>query len=99
MSDDKYKNQRIIARVREQDGQYGKFTKIQINNPSHLNKDGSANTFYKGTLLWIDAETGKKFVVKQLSVKDVKSEKMAADGVVNILVLDLDSKYHVDEIE
>ena len=77
-------------------GQFQKFA-IWIDNPSAVNADGTPNTFHKGTLLWLDAETGKKYIVKQIELAGV-GEASAKQGFVNSLKLDLADSYHVDDL-
>ena len=72
--------------------------KVLIDNPNPANEDGSANQYYKGSLLWLDAETGKKYLVKQISVRGVP--KNAQDkGFTSSISIDLDSAYEVQLLE
>ena len=90
-------NRRYVGKVKKQQGQFGEFLKVLIDNPNPKNNDGSANQYYKGSLLWLDAETGKKYLVKQLSVRGVP-EKSLQKGFTNSISIDLDSTYEVQEL-
>lgn len=96
-------NRRFIGKTRSQDGQYGTFYKVQIDNPTPTKLDKSTNAqvadpYHKGILLWMDNETGKKYLVKQLSIRGV-SDKAKAAGFVNSLSIDLDNAYEVVELK
>jgi len=103
MSDsNKNANRRYVGKVREQQGQYGAFSKVQIDNPTPTKLDKSTNTqvqdpYHKGMLLWLDHETGKKYLVKQLSVRGV-SEAARNAGFLQSLSIDLDNSYEVQEL-
>lgn len=100
MSDEKKQNpsRRYVGKVKSQKGQYGDFLKIWVDNPNPNNEDGSGNKYYKGSLIWLDAETGKKYLVKQLSVRGVP-ESAAKSGFLQSISIDLDSTYEVQELE
>lgn len=100
MSDEKKQNpnRRYVGKVRSQKGQYGDFLKILVDNPSPANEDGTANQYYKGSLIWLDAETGKKYLVKQLSVRGVP-ESARKSGFLQSISVDLDSSYEVEELK
>ena len=100
MSDEKKKNEsrRYLGKVKSQKGQYGDFLKILIDNPVPSNEDGSANQYYKGSLIWLDAASGKKFLVKQISVRGV-SESAREKGFLQSITIDLDSSYEVQELD
>lgn len=102
MSKENKPNRRFIAKVRQQQGAYGAFLKICIDNPSPTKIDKSTNTevadpYNKGVLLWCDNETGKKYLVKQLSVKGV-TEEAQQKGFTNSVSIDLDNEYEVQEL-
>lgn len=98
MSKEKNENLRYVAKVAVSEGQHGKFNKIIVDNPNPLTKDGEPNKYYQGNLFWVDSETGKSYLVKQMSVKGV-SQKAREHGFVQSLVIDLGSEYHVQEQE
>ena len=94
---------RFLGKVRQQQGQYGAFLKLLIDNPLPSKLDKSTNTmvqdpYNKGVLLWLDNETGKKYVVKQLSVRGVSKEAQSK-GFTNSVSIDLDNEYEVQELE
>ena len=93
---------RFIGKVRQQQGQFGTFLKLFIDNPAPTKLDKATNTqvadpYNKGVLLWLDNETGKKYLVKQLSVRGV-SQKAQQQGFTNSVSIDLDSEYEVQEL-
>lgn len=93
---------RFLGKVRSQQGQYGAFLKIMIDNPSPTKLDATTNTmvpdkYNKGVLLWLDNETGKKYLVKQIAVRGVSPEAQAK-GFTNSVSIDLDSEYEVQEL-
>lgn len=99
MADEKKQNplRRFLGKVKNFTGQYGTFQKVLIDNPVPNNEDGSANQYYKGSLLWLDAATGKKYLVKQMAVMGVPA-KAAENGFISSIAIDLDSEYHVQEL-
>lgn len=88
-------NKRFIGKVKTQNGQNGAFQKILIDNPYPNNKDGTANTYHKGCLLWLDQETGKKYLVKQISIGNFKQPK---NGCSSFLSIALDNEYETQEL-
>jgi hypothetical protein len=93
---------RFLGKVRQQQGQYGAFLKLFIDNPTPTKLDKSTNTqvpdqYNKGVLLWLDNETGKKYLVKQLSVRGVSNDA-AQKGFTNSVSIDLDNEYEVQEL-
>ena len=90
-------NRRYVGKIREQNGQYGPFKKFLVDNPSPTNQDGTPNQYHKGVLLWCDQETGKKYLVKSMSLKGVP-EGAAQRGFVNSICLDLDNEYDVQDL-
>lgn len=103
MSDEaKNANRRFLGKVKQQTGQYGAFLKLFIDNPKPTKLDKSTNQevedkYNKGVLIWCDNETGKKYLVKQLSVRGVSKEAQAK-GFTNSVSIDLDNEYEVEEI-
>lgn len=83
-------NRRYIANVVTEQGQYGAFSKVLVNNVNPNNKDGTPNKYYRGNLLWVDAVTGKKFLVKQLKIYSANNKQS--------LYFDLDDEYNVQEL-
>lgn len=101
---DEVKNplRRFLGKVKQQSGQYGAFLKLFIDNPKPRKLDKSTNVevddpYNKGLLIWCDNETGKKYLVKQLSVRGV-SQEAASKGFTNSVSIDLDNSYEVEEI-
>ena len=88
-------NKRYIGKVKNQNSKYGVFQKIYLDNPSPTNADGSVNTFHRGMLLWCDAETGKKFLVKQIKLGNYKE---VTNNNVSFLTIELDDSYQVQEL-
>ena len=88
----KNEKRRYVGKVKEQDGQYGKFSSILIDNPQPNSE------YHKGNLLWLDAESGKKYIVKQLSLRGV-GEAASQNGFINSVSIDLDNDYQVEEIK
>ncbi len=92
---------RWIGKVKERlcNGKSGQFTKhtIWIDNPNPVNEDGTPNKYHKGALLWCDAETGEKYLVKQIELAGV-SDDAKGKGFINSLKLDLASTYNVDKL-
>lgn len=95
-------SRRYLGKVKQQQGQFGAFLKLLIDNPTPTRVDKVTNTevvdpYNKGILLWCDNVTGKKYIVKQMSVRGVSKE--AADrGFTNSVSIDLDSEYEVQEL-
>lgn len=95
-------NRRFLGKVKQQQGQYGAFLKLLIDNPSPTKIDKATNTevedkYNKGVLLWCDNETGKKYLIKQMSVRGV-SDEAKQKGFTNSISIDLDSEYEVQEL-
>lgn len=98
----KNENRRYIGKVKQQTGAYGSFLKLLIDNPTPTRLDKSTNLqvedkYNKGVLIWCDNETGKKYLIKQMSVRGVP-EDAAAKGFTNSISLDLDNEYEVEEL-
>ena len=88
-------NKRFIGKVKNENGTYGVFQKILVDNPFSVNKDGTPNTYHKGVLLWCDNETGKKYLLKQISLGNYKEPK---NNCTSYLAIDLGSEYEVQEL-
>jgi len=103
MSDQKPKRQtRYVAKVRNMSGSNGPFQKIYAENSNPLNADGTPNKYFKGSLLWVDAETGKYYQVKQLSFFNPPqgmNPSQAEKGFASFITLDLENKYEVEELK
>lgn len=97
------KNEIYIAKVKctqHQNGQTGEaFTKstVFLNNPSPTNKDGTPSQYYQGTLIWVDAKTGKQYAVKQIEIAGTGDQDKQR-GFVQSLKIDLNNTYHVDKL-
>lgn len=94
----KEKDLRYIGKVRTTNGKYGPMQKIYMDNLEHVNKDGSPNTFYKGALIWADAETGKNYHVRQISFfvpKDGMKKEHLDKGYTCFITLNLNDEYEV----
>ncbi len=91
-------DRRWVAKILEKDGEYGRYQKVIVDNPLPTLEDGTPNKYYRGSLLWIDDATGKKYLVKQLSIRPVH-ENSLKHGFINSVTIDLDSKYEVLEIK
>ncbi len=102
MSEPRVKKKRYIGKVRSTQTQYGEMQKIYIDNIKPTKADGSADPYYKGALVWIDAETGKTVQVKQLSIsvpRDGMNPSLVQKGYVAQISIDLEDKYEVDPID
>lgn len=96
--ENKNANKRYIGKMRATNTKYGVLYKIYMDNLESTNKDGSANTYYKGALIWADAETGKNYHVKQMSLwipKDGMKPDLVAKGYSHFITLNLDDEYEV----
>jgi hypothetical protein len=91
-------NRRFVGKKKTQNGQYGAFEKIYLDNPYPTNQDGTPNQFHKGMLLWCDAATGKKYLVKQLSLRGVSQDALNK-GFTNSISIDLDNAYEVRPLD
>lgn len=97
MSDQNNKNsgKRFIGKIKNYSGKSGTFQKILINNVNAQNADGSVNQYWKGNLLWLDKETGKKFIVKRLSIHGV-GQRDAQNNFAASIALNLEEERDVD---
>lgn len=96
------KRKRYIGKVRETQTQYGVMHKIYMDNLTPEKADGTPDQYYRGNLLWMDAETGKYFRVNQLAVEVPRNgmpEAARAKGNISNIVIDIDDAYMVTPIE
>lgn len=96
--ENKNQNRRYIGKMRGTTTKYGTMYKIYMDNLEHQNKDGSANKYYTGALIWADAATGKNYHVKQMSLwipKDGMKPDLVAKGYSHFITLNLDDQYEV----
>ena len=89
---EKNKDRRYIGKVKEMDGKFGKFSNIVIDNPD------ISNEFSKGSLIWVDKETGDKFLVKSLALRGIYEDALAK-GFTNSVAIDLNNEYQVKKID
>lgn len=93
---------RYIGKVKQYDTKYGQAQKIYLDNPNPSNPDGTPNTFYKGTLVWIDAETGKTFQIKQLGImvpKDGMKPDLLQKGFTCNITVNIEDEYEVTPLD
>lgn len=99
MSEEKKKDERrYIGKVRNTQTKYGIMQKVYMDNLEHVNKDGTPNKYYKGALIWADAETGKNYQVKQLSFwtpREGMDPKLIEKGYSCFVTLNLTDDYEV----
>lgn len=94
-------NRRYVGKLKTTNGQFGQMQKILMENPEHLNKDGSPNKYYKGALVWYDAD-GTAYKVKQFSVwvpKEGMSAELVQKGFSCYITLNLADDYEVTVIK
>jgi hypothetical protein len=75
---------------------------IYMDNVNHVNKDGTENKYYKGTLLWLDKETGKTYQVKQMNLfvpKDGMSPSDSEKGFVSKVTIALNDTFQATVLE
>lgn len=94
---------RYVGIIRRVEGRNGAFDKIQFDNPlkERMNKDTNVvelDPYWKGTLVWCDAKTGKQYKVKQLGLGGV-NDASRGRGAVSSIFIDLDDSYHVENPE
>lgn len=101
---DQQNNTRYIGKVKSSQHQNSttgeQFSKksIYIDNPSPVNADGTPNQYYKGSLMWFDAQTGVYYQVKQIDLAGVGPNDQQR-GFENSLRVDLGNAYHVQKME
>lgn len=93
---------RFIGKIQKKQGQFGTFLKLMIDNPlpTKVDKESGeevADEYHKGMLIWLDAETGKKYLVKQLAIHGV-AKAASAHGFINSVAIDLEDEYHVTDL-
>ncbi len=101
MADQKKNNKRYIGKIRNVNGNNGVIQTIYFDNLEPQNADGTPNQFYKGTLLWLDDETGQKFLVKQLGItvpQKGMDPKLTKNGFSCYITLDVESDYQVKKL-
>ncbi len=96
-----YKNRRYVASIWENQGDYGPYDSVAIDNhsPTKVNKktkEEEDNKYFTGYLMWQDAETEKFYHIKSMNIIQPKE---SPEGMKGKLVIDLDNEYHVDELE
>jgi hypothetical protein len=97
-NNDKYKMTRYVGKVKGMATQYGTRYSIHIDNYNAQLKDGSPNTHFKGSLVWFDAETGKGYQVKQMSMfipKNGMPPKLVEMGYSQYVTLNLEDDYQI----
>jgi hypothetical protein len=95
------KTKRWIGKVRNLSHSNGPYQKIMMDNVNTTNKDGTPNNYYKGSLIWFDQATGKRFLVKQLGFglpKDGMKQDQLQKGYVQFVTIDLEDAYEVEEL-
>ena len=92
MTENKNPNRRYVGKVKEMEGKYGKFANLLIDNPD------MSSEYSKGSLIWIDKETGKKFLVKSFNI-NAAPDFLLEKGFTQSVVLNLDNEYQVSEID
>lgn len=99
MSEQKKKNRKYIGKLRETQTQYGTMQKIYMDNLNPVKEDGTADPYYKGALVWIDAETGQMYQVKQLSISTPKNgmnPALVQKGFTAQVSVDIEDSYEVE---
>lgn len=104
MSQQKNENLRYIGKIKNSDlvnkstGESFSKQSILISNPDSTGKNGEANPYYKGSLLWFDSETGKYYKVKRIDFAGV-SQRDQENGFQHSLKIDLGNSYSAEELE
>jgi hypothetical protein len=94
---EKKKDRRFLGKVQVKQLKFGPVHNILVDNPNPVNQDGSANKYYKGTLLWCDND-GRMFQVKQMEMfvpKDGMPADLVQRGFTCYITIDLENGYHV----
>ena len=92
-------DRRYLGKIKNITTQTGSvFQKILIENPNPQSEDGTPNKYYKGALLWIDAD-GRQFQVKQMDIFVPQNGMGEAGkhGFVANIVIDLDKETSTNE--
>lgn len=95
-------NKKYIGKVKEiTGGPHGSFFKAMIDNPKPTKSDGAGGAipdpYYKGSLIWIDGQTGKKYLVKGIAFGGV-NDQSKQNGFIFSLAIDYDDSYLVEEL-
>lgn len=90
-------NKTYIGKVKQMQGSNGAFYKAMLDNPKPTKPDGSADEYHKGSLVWVDAKTGNRYLVKQVGFGGV-GDTARNNGYVFSLYIDYDDEYQVDKI-
>lgn len=97
-NNDKYKMTRHVGKVKGMNTKYGTKYSIHVDNFNPQNEDGTPNTYFKGSLVWFDAETGKSYQVKQMSMYVPRNgipKKLQDMGYSQYVTLNLEDNYQV----
>lgn len=95
------KNNKYIAKIKNVKTQFGNMQKIMVDNPNHLNEDGSENTYFQGALVWMDKD-GKMYQINQMTIsvpKDGMKKSLVEKGYVANVVVDLNNEYDAKLME
>lgn len=95
---DKKGNRRYIGKMRGTETKFGTMYKIYMDNLNSQNTDGTPNKFYKGAMIWADAETGQNYHIKQMSLwipKDGMDPGLVSKGYSHFITINLDDNYEV----
>jgi hypothetical protein len=76
--------------IETKDGDTKTILNFKVDNPDPDDK------YHSGTLVWVDAETGKSFKVKSMNI--FEAEKGPKE-LLNKLSINLENEYHVEELE
>lgn len=81
---------RYVGSVWENEGNDGTFLSVSIDNRDEDDE------YYKGKLIWFDAETETYYEVKSMAVYGASK---GPKNLTNKLVIDIENDYHVDEMD
>ena len=95
--ENKKPNKTYIGKVKQMQGVHGAFLKAMIDNPKPNKSDGTPDPYYKGSLIWIDGKTGRKYLVKGIAFGGV-GDQSKQNGFVYSLSIDYDDAYLVEEL-
>lgn len=98
----KKKEYRYVAKFKASQTKYGPMYQIMSDNFNALNKDGTPNKYFKGALIYVDAETGNQYLVKQMGLylpKEGMHESHAKNGYTHFVTLNLDDEYQVTPLK
>lgn len=97
MSNEQKNSKRWIGKIKNITTKFGVMQKIYMENTEHLGKDGQPNPYYKGAMVWYDAD-GTAYKVKQMSItipKDGMPAELVQKGFSCYVTLTLDDDYEV----